>query len=411
MITALTVLSFFTFIGLGLPDGLLGVAWPSMRAQFGQPLGAITFLLGSASLGSFLAGVNSGRVIRAVGLARTLLLAAAAMALGLAAAAVAPIWWITWPAFLLTGIGAGLIDAGFNSYAAHHFSATAMNWMHASYGIGATAGPPMVTLSLLHTHSWRPAYAAAALFLALVFVALLRARRVFTAEGAKRAERGNVTARTRSAADAGGAETRAGSGGARPGASPGRRGALVWGGVLLFFLYTGVEVSAGQLSYTLLTEGRGVDAVSAGFWVGAFWFSLTAGRVLLGPVSQRLGSRVVLRVAFIVTVTATVVLALGLHSLADGIALALLGLGVAPIFPLLVLLTPGRVGAARAHDVIGYQMAAATAGSVVLAGGGSILAGRIGIQAVAPFILLLALLAAALYTGLTVMQRSVVHSQ
>lgn len=398
MISALTVLSFFTFVGLGMPDGLLGVAWPSMRAEFAQPLGAITLLLGSASFGSFIAGVNSGRIIRAAGLARTLLLAAAGMGVGLGLVAVAPVWWITWPAFLLTGIGAGLIDAGFNTYAAHNFSATAMNWMHASYGIGATAGPPLVTVSLMQTQSWRPAYTAAAVFLGLVFAALLRAQRVLGARGVGGAVH-TRPAVTPAALDA------------LPAHAARRSRGLVWGGVLLFFLYTGVEVTAGQLSYTLLTEGRGVDVAAAGFWVGAFWFSLTAGRVLLGPVSQRLGSRLVLRVAFGVTATAALIFALGLHPLVDGMALAALGLGVAPIFPLLVLLTPGRVGTVRAHDVIGYQMAAATLGSVVLAGGGSILAERIGTQTVAPFILALAVMTAALYAGLTVMQRSVVHSR
>ena len=116
MITATVVLSFLGFVALGLPDGLLGVAWPSLRSEFSQPIGAIAFLLAD---GTFL------------------------IAAGLALVSVTPWWWALVPGFALVGIGDGLVDTGFNVYAAHHYSATTMNWMHACYGLGATTGPPI----------------------------------------------------------------------------------------------------------------------------------------------------------------------------------------------------------------------------------------------------------------------------
>ena len=403
MLTAVLVISFLSFIGLGLPDGLLGVAWPSVRTEFGRQMGAIAWFLAAESLGYFLSSVGSGRTVRRAGLGWTLFSGALAMAAGLLLVSLAPRWLLLVAGFALIGAGAGLIDSGFNAYAAHHFSATAMNWMHACYGIGATVGPPIVTLSMLQLGSWRWAYAGSALFLAAVSLLLLRTRRRFAEDAVV-----DVSKPGRSAALATPPGSTAQSTAAST-PSPVRHQVLVWGGVLLFLLYAGSEVSTGQLTYSLLTEGRGMEPVTAGFWVGAFWFSLTGGRFLLGPLSQRIGSTQVLRGAFVLGVAAALLFWLNIAPGVDGLALSLIGFCMAPIFPLLVLQTPQRVGGSRAHDVIGYQMGAATLGSVLLAGGGGILADAVGLAVVAPYILLLLLLSAGLYAVLTIVQRSVVE--
>ncbi|TVQ39109.1 MAG: MFS transporter [Spirochaetaceae bacterium] len=399
MITAVLLISFLSFVGLGLPDGLLGVAWPSIRAEFGRPMGAIVWLFASVSLGYFVSSVSSGPVVRRVDLGWALVGGALAMAAGLMLVALVPWWWMLVPGFVLIGVGTGLIDAGFNAYAAHCFSATTMNWMHACFGIGATVGPPMVTLSILQLGSWRYAYVGASVVLWLVTLMLLRTRDRFSHRAVAQASAGAAHRRAAPAtADRPDTEV-----------SPVVQRLLIWGGVLLFFFYTGAEISAAQLTYTLLTEGRGMQPVSASFWVGAFWFSLTGGRILLGPLSQIIGSRAVLRGAFAAACIAALVLSLGLSPTADGLALAALGASMAPVFPLLILESPGRVGASRANDVIGYQMGAAILSSVLLAGGGGMLAQRVGMAVVAPYILLLLLLGAGLFAVLTVLQRSVVQ--
>lgn len=334
------------------------------------------------------------------------------MGAGMVLVAVTPAWWVLLPGYFLVGSGAALVDAGFNAHAAHHFSATTMNWMHAAFGLGATAGPPLMTWALVSRGSWRPGYAAAGAFFLCTAgaVAMLRRHLAPAPEGghsgegemAAGASGGVLTVSPGAPASPAPPETSAAPALSALPTAPGAGNPgffRVWGGVALFAIYTGVEASAGQLTFTLFTEGRGVDPVSAGMRVSGFWFALTAGRVFLGPVATRLGETRVLYGAFFLAVGAAVMLTAGVHTTADGVALAVLGFALGPIFPLLVLQTPHRVGAARAHDVIGYQMGAATFGVVVFAGLGGQLAGVLGVAVVAPYMLALAVAAVVLYGG------------
>ncbi|TVR67247.1 MAG: MFS transporter, partial [Spirochaetaceae bacterium] len=391
VITATVVISFLSFFTLGLPDGLLGVAWPTVRGEFGQPVGAIAFLLASGSMGYLLSSTSIGRIIRRIGLANAIVGGSASIAMGLALIATAVSWWFILPGYFLIGFGGGLVDAGFNAYAADHFDATTMNWMHACFGIGATVGPSMMTFSLLRTGSWRPAYLVSSLFIVLVTALILRFRhRISGAAGGTRHPTEPVAPPAGHDLPASATADIDREGDLPAGRDP--RWLSTWGGVAVFFLYTGIEVSTGQLGFTLLVEGRGVDPVRAGFWVSAFWLALTVGRILLGPLSHRVGSRRVLRGAFALAVTAALLLMLNLHPTLDGLSLALMGFALASIFPLMTLLTSERVGAARAHDVIGYQMGAATVGVVLLSGGGGVLAGRFGVALIGPYIFVLTLL-------------------
>ena len=428
MFTATVVISFLSFIALGLPDGLLGVAWPSLRGDFGRPLGAIAFLLASSSIGYLASSTSIGRIVRSAGLPNAIVGGGASIAAGLALVSGTPWWWLLMPGYFLIGVGGGLVDAGFNAYAADHFDATTMNWMHACFGIGATAGPALMTFSLVQTGSWRPAYGTSAVFLLVVTLLIVRFRHRISSRGIRDRADGETADPTKLPTegiaappghDLPASETLEPDGtdggmtslaaddpatGLSTAGSDRPSWFLTWGGVVVFFFYTGIEVSAGQLGFTLLVEGRGVDPIQAGFWVSAFWLSLTAGRILLGPLSHRAGSRIVLKGAFVLAAIAALILMMGLHPTLDGLSLALLGFALAPIFPLLVLLTPERVGAERAHDVIGFQMGAATMGVVVLAGGGGALAGRLGVAVVGPYILALALLCGGMYTAVTLVQ-------
>ncbi len=378
MITTAVAISFVTFFTLGLPDGMLGVAWPGIRTTFALPVGAISALLVASSIGYFFCGISIGAFLRRFSLGAVLTGGAGAMAAGAALFGVAPVWGVLLIAYFLIGSGAALIDAGLNAYAAEQFSATAMNWMHAFFGIGATVGPPVVTAAALLFDSWRPAYFFGATILTLNAILLFSQR-----------HRVRISAEHLSSAEDV-PQDRGESG--NPSAF------VLRGGVLTFFLYTGVEVTAGQLSYTLLTEGRNVDPVQAGLWVSIYWLALTGGRILQGPISQRFGVHRVLRLSFVLAIIAATLFALGTHPLVDGLALGLLGFGLAPVFPLLTLLTPERVGREHSRKVIGWQMGAATIGVVVLAGGGGLLASSAGLFVVGPYILILAVSCSSLYT-------------
>lgn len=378
MITTAIAISFITFFALGLPDGILGVAWPGIRSTFSLPVGAISALLVASSIGYFTCSTSIGMLLRRFPLGSILTGGAVAMALGAALFGAAPVWAVLLFAYVLIGSGAALIDAGLNAYAAEHFSATAMNWMHAFFGIGATVGPSVVAASAFLYGSWRPAYLFGAIIFTLNALLLYSQRRHVRISNPQSPDGEQLSSL---------ADTER-----KPPPF------ILWGGVLTFFLYTGVEVTTGQLSYTLLTEGRNVDPVQAGFWVSVYWLALTGGRILQGPVSQRLGVHRVLRMSFVLAIVAATIFALGIHPLTDGLALGLLGFALAPVFPLLTLLTPERVGLRHSRKVIGWQMGAATMGVVVLAGGGGVLAGSLGLFVVGPYILVLAVACGGLYS-------------
>jgi fucose permease len=139
------ILSYALFILLGMPDAMLGIAWPSMRAVFGMPLDALGQLLMASTIGYIISSFTVGRMIKRLGMLNLLLVGALLRAAGLAAYALAPEWWMLLSVGLLIGIGGGMVDAGLNTYFAVNFGTRLMNWLHAAFGLGATAGPILMT--------------------------------------------------------------------------------------------------------------------------------------------------------------------------------------------------------------------------------------------------------------------------
>ena len=137
----LLTLSFLAFISLGLPDTVLGVAWPSVRDRFGQSQSGMSLILTCGVSGYFLSGLLAGRLVRAMGVGALLAASSFFVAAGLVGYALAPRWWLFFPMASIIGLGSGAIDSGLNSYAARHFPVSHVNWLHASWSLGATAGP------------------------------------------------------------------------------------------------------------------------------------------------------------------------------------------------------------------------------------------------------------------------------
>lgn len=368
------------FVLLGLPDGMLGVAWPSIYHTFELPVESFGLLLGAGTAGYLLTSSGSGRLVARLGIGTVLLVGSGLRGLGLLGLAVAPAWWVLVLFNFCSGLGAGSIDAGFNTYVAAHYSAGRMSWLHACFGLGATIGPLLMTASLTQAGNWRPAYLIVAALQGVVVLTLALTLRRWHL----RAQRGGQDEPEVHSASA--AQT--------------LRLPIVWLGVATFFVYTGVEFTAGQWPYTLFTEARAVPEAVAGAWVSLYWGSLTVGRILGGFVADRIGPTRLLRLSVIgAVVGAALVLArsqaafsvAGLavhvgHAL-NFIGLALTGFSLATIFPTLISLTPGRVGLPHAANAIGFQIGAAGLGAAALPGLAGLLAGRLGLEAIGPFLL------------------------
>ena len=378
--TLLALLAFLAFVSLGLPDGLLGPSWPSIRGAFGLPLDALGPLVGATTAGYLVSSFLSGAILRALPLGAVLALSTAAAATALAGIALVPAWPLVLACGALAGLGGGAIDAGLNAYGATHFSRRTLNWLHAFYGVGAATGPLVVTAVLASGLAWRWSYAlvgAAQAGLALTF--LLTRRR-----WGRGADRGSDVASPTNPA---------------PALATLRR-PVVRLGMVVFFLYTGVELTAAQWSYSLLVLGRGAPEATAGLAVALFWGGLTAGRVAFGLVADRVPPTTTLRLCLAgVVVAASLFWLQPSPSLALG-GLAAMGVLLAPVFATLIGLTPARVGTAHADSAIGFQIAAAGLGGAVLTAGVGVLARVVGIEAIGGALVVLALLLLALHEAL-----------
>ena len=262
------LLACLAYLGVALPGSTLGLLWPSMRLSLGQPVGALGILLVPGITASVISSAVTGRFRVPAGplvAGATLLIA-----LALAAEALAPSLWVMTAGTVLFGIGFGALDTALNAHASRHFGARDINWMHASYGLGATLGPLLVTALLSAGRSWRQTYGVMALVLAVLGGVLALGRRGWDAPVSAPDPRP-----------------------ARPPAPP----ASALGALTFTAVETGIESGAGIWGYLFLTAGRGLAPAAAGVAVAAYWATMCAGRVVLGPVAERLGPARVLAAA------------------------------------------------------------------------------------------------------------------
>jgi fucose permease len=365
-------IAYLGFVGLGLSGAMLGVAWPSMREAFSLPLDRLGILLVTGMIGGLVASSSSGPLISRLGVGRLLLVSAILNTVGLLGYGLAPGWWVIVPLGLATGLGSGVIDAGLNTYFAANHSTKLMNWLHACFGIGATLGPIVMRFSLAVGGSWRWGYVAAGLLHAVFAVCFWLTRDRWTLAQAPDAV--HQAAPLEEAKGARAIDT--------------LKLPLVWVGVVLFFLYTGVENTTGQWSYSLLTEARSVVPDVAAFWASAYWGSLTVGRIVLGFVTDRLGIERSLRLAMLGAISAAVLIWWNAVNLFGLLGLALMGFAVSPLFPLSVSATPRRVGAKHAANAIGFQIALGGLGFSLWPSLAGVLAERMGLEIIGPFLLL-----------------------
>lgn len=373
----LIVLAFIAFVSLGLPEGLLGVAWPSIRESFSKPLDSLGVLLIAIMAGYLASSFMSSRLIVRLGVGRLLAASCAATGAGLIGYTLVPAWWMIVASGILTGLGAGSIDASLNTYVAANFGKGLMQWLHASWGIGITTGPMIMTAAISRFNDWRWGYVwvgAAQLALAACFVLTgpLWQRGDFRAASENKRMRSDD--RT-------------------PSLETLRRPAVRLS-LLFFFLTTGVEATLGNWVYTLLTESRGLLPHVAGLWTGVYWAAFTLSRVLAGLYAKRIGTHALIRSCLLAAFGGAVLLWWSPAEVIGLSGVVIIGFSMAPVFPGLVSGTSGRVGPRHAANTIGMQIGAAGLGAAILPGISGILAQRTSLEMIPVY---LSLLAASLF--------------
>ncbi len=362
-------IAYSGFIILGMPDGLLGVAWPSIRESFNVSLDALGTLLIAVMGGYFLSSFNSGRLAARMGIGSLLVVSSIVRGVGLLGYALSPTWGVMVASGLLIGLGGGTIDAGGNTYMATNHSAGLLNWLHASWGFGAAIGPLIMTTVLNMGQSWRWGYVIAGVVQGLFAVCF-----GLTSNQWRDSEPESIASNPGSPADP-------------VSSSETLKLPVIWLSIALFFLYTGVEGAAGQWPYSLFTEGRSVALSTAGLWISIFWGSFTVGRLIAGVVVERIGLFTLLRLNMLGVICGAAFIWWNLTDLLSFSGLALMGFSLGPIFPLLVANTPRQFGVEHAANAIGFQIGAASLGIAMLPGLAGVLAEQLGLEVVGPFLL------------------------
>jgi fucose permease len=369
------VLAYLGFVSLGLPDGLIGVGWPSIRATYDVPTEAVGLLLTAGTAGYLTSSVAAGFSVARLGVGRLLTLSTALTALALAGYAASPGLAVMTCAAVLLGAGGGAIDAGLNAYAASAFGARHMNWLHAFYGLGVTIGPLVMTTAIAAGGTWRAGYGAVALAQVALAIAFLASLGAWSP---------TVPAPTPG-----------------PAATVPVRATLslpaVWLGMAAFALYVAIEVGAGLWAFLLLTEGRGLGATAAGLCVSGYWGCLFLGRIGQGFLVEHLGIRRVLLGSLGGLIAGSGFVAVPGPAWLAVAGLAVLGLAAAAVFPLLTMTTEDRVGAPHAARAIGLQIGAAGLGGALIPAALGALIGRTSVAALGPALLALAVALLALH--------------
>jgi fucose permease len=355
------------FVMLGLPAGAIGVAWPHMRASLNAPLAGLGLLLAAFTAGYFLASVTSGPLGARLGTPALLIGGCGLSCAGLLGLAVATQWWVLPVGSLLAGGGSGLIDAAVNAHVSVNRGVRYMGWLHASWAVGAAIGPQVVVLSLATTQSWRAAFAVVGIAFLAIGLLVTGTRQDWTPAAS------NPTSRAPAGLPARGNH---------------RRTMLILAG--LFLLAAGLEATAGDWSYTQLTIGRSLAAGPASWAASLFWVGLATGRIALGLFGDRTTPTRLLDASVGAAGLAALTYWLAPPVVAAYLALPVLGVAVSALFPLMLSVTPARVGAAATAHAVGYQLAGGTLG----AGGLPALTGLVlqaaGVLALGPLLTVMA---------------------
>jgi len=353
--TMLITLIYVSFISLGLPDSLLGSAWPSMLGEIAVPVWGAGFLQMLTSLCTIVSSLNSARLIRRFGTGRLTAFSTGLTALALLGYSFAPGYWCLLAMAIPLGLGAGAVDAAINNYVAQHCEARHMNWLHCFWGVGTVISPLMLSAAMSAGFAWRWGYRTVFAMQMTLCVVMLLTLNLW--------KRGNIEQEEKNAKVLSVRQVLA-----LPGAKA---------GMLNFFCYCGAEQTFMLWSATYMVMARGMDEVRAASLASLFFIGMTVGRGISGFMTIRFTPRRMVRIGQAILGVGCVMLLLPLGAtMIPGLLLC--GLGCAPMYPNIVQDTPRNFGAENSQAVIGVQMAFAYCGSLFMPTVFAFIAERVG---------------------------------
>ena len=363
MVHILLAVIYLAFISLGLPDGLLGAAWPSMYPGFGVPVsyaGAVSMIV---AFGTIVSSLLSDRMTYRFGTGRVTAVSVAMTAAALFGFSTCTEYWMLLLWAIPYGLGAGGVDASLNNYVALHYSGRHMSWLHCMWGVGASVGPYIMGWVLSGGEHWSGGYRIVGALQVCLTVVL------FLTLGLWKDRRAQADASEPVPL-------------AKVFRIPGAAEILI-----TFFCYCALEQTAALWASSYLTLSKGVPAETAAFFASLFFLGITAGRALNGFLTIKFDDRTLIRMGCAVIGLGVAAMPLPLGQNAALAGLLLVGLGCAPVYPCIIHSTPANFGPERSQALIGVQMASAYVGTLLMPPLFGIIANHIGAW-VMPFYLL-----------------------
>lgn len=344
MVQLLLVIIYMSFISLGLPDSLLGSAWPAIYTQLNVPVsyaGVISMIIAA---GTIISSLQSDRLTRALGTGKVTAISVATTAVALFGFSISDsfielcLWAIPY------GLGAGSVDASLNNYVALHYESRHMNWLHCMWGVGASVGPYIMGYVLTGGATWNGGYRCIAVIQVILTVILFfslplwKGRPTISDESGKEVEAKALSLRDAIKV-------------------PGVKEVLI-----CFFCYCALEQTAGLWASSYLTLYKGVSAETAAKYASMFFIGITIGRAVSGFITMKLNDVQMIRLGQTLIGCGIFILLLPFDSTVSLIGFVVIGLGCAPIYPCIIHSTPEHFGADKSQAIIGIQMACAYVG-------------------------------------------------
>ena len=341
MYLLLLAVIYLAFISLGLPDSLLGAAWPTIRSAFDVPLSYMGFVSMIISGGTIISGLMSERITKRFGTRAVVLVSVLLTAVALFGFSTVSkfyqlcLWGIPY------GLGAGAIDAALNNYVALHYSSRHMSWLHCFWGVGTIVSPYIMSFALNYA-SWSDGYRWVS-FIQFGIVVILAVSLPLWKVNSKKQQSGEEAKKVL-----------------------GIKGALKIKGVpfllIGFFSYCAAEATTMLWASSYLEGTQGVPKDEAAALGSLFFIGITAGRFLSGFISDRLGDNRMIRIGIAVALCGVALIAV--PTLPTAVAgFVIIGIGCAPVYPCIIHATPDNFGAENSQGIIGIQMASAYVGS------------------------------------------------
>lgn len=342
--TALLMMIYLSFISLGLPDSMLGSAWPAMNVSLNAPLWGAGLVQMLISFCTIISSLNSAKLIRTFGTGKLTAISVASTALALLGFSLAKNYVFLLLMAVPLGLGAGAVDAGLNNYVALHCEAKHMSWLHCFWGVGTIIGPMILSAVLRVGGSWATGYRAVGLIQCAVSALLFATLGMW--------KRGNIQQEEYGAKALSVWEVLS-----LPGAKA---------GMVTFLCYCAVESTLGLWGATYISQVRGVDEATAASFGAMFYIGITVGRAISGFMAMKLLPKQMVRVGQTLLALGCIFMMIPAGSTLSGIGLVVCGLGCAPIYPNIIQDTPVNYGTENSQAAIGVQMAFAYVGSTFL---------------------------------------------